>query len=364
MSQLLIAGLLASFIPLSTAFTVDFNAKDHCLGSALGTFTGSVGTGCQTRINNATDSTDLINVPGGSFNVIAHPQKGKDDKTAVAFYSNPDCTLLIGFSNVPSCVGAGAYRSYEVIQLSDAWAGEYNLQPPEIVSQSPNATVTRTSGELLPTAYGNSSSTSSHSASTSHSKTSTSHTSASHSTTSHSTISHTTASHSTTSTHAAAKRSTLERRANVLARDPDPLQIDHYASGPAPAHGAVRRTPLGVSKFQQIAARAWQGIPAGEWSDDLHIRDTSPLPTSAVPASLLNLRSTPPQTCNLIRTCMINAAPGSELGLRAAGPALLDAIKSLNPKGDYWTFLQRALVVEIVEGGKTAGYVYAQTQLP
>ena len=60
---------------------------------------------------------------------------------------------------------------------------------------------------------------------------------------------------------------------------------------------------------------------------------------------------------------MIDAAPDSRFGLRAAGPALLDTVKTLNPAGDHWTFLQRALVVEVVQGNKTAGFVYAQTQL-
>ena len=137
MQNLALISLFAVIVPLANAFIIDFNAADHCVGSTLGTFVGSLGTGCQTQINNATDSTELFNAPGGLFNVIAHPDHSEDDKTAVAFYSNPDCTLLIGFSNVPSCVGAGAYRSYKIIQLSDAWAGEYNLQPPQVVSQRP-----------------------------------------------------------------------------------------------------------------------------------------------------------------------------------------------------------------------------------
>ena len=158
MLSLALGSLFATLVPLSNTFTIYFNCRPLRWLNTWNLFWWP-GNRQSDSNSNATDSTELINAPRGSFNVIAHPNHGKDDKTAVAFCSNPDCAHLIGFSNVPSCVGAGAYRSYEIIQISDDWAGKYNLQPPETVSQKPNATATRVSGQLLPTGYVNSSST-------------------------------------------------------------------------------------------------------------------------------------------------------------------------------------------------------------
>ena len=349
MLTLHLATLVACIASFTSAFTIDFNSADHCLGSTLGNFQGSEGTGCQTKINNVTDSTDLINVPDGSFNVIAYPDASKDNKTAVAFYSNPDCSLLIGLSNVPSCVGAGAYRSYEIIKLSDAWAGEYNLQPPQIDSQKPNATATSKSGEsLVPESTASTSTSKSVSTSTYTSGTST-------------------VKITSTVTAKPTKRATnQERRSHSQARASDD-EVEHLANGKRMEHGAVRRTNQGVYKFHQIAERAWRGVNLDNWDRNIHKRNAAPLNTAGTSRqdlSPLDRRAIPSTSCNLVRSCMINSGDDANFGIGAAGEELLNSIKTLNPSGDDWTYLQQALVVEIVDTkGKSKGFIYAQTEL-
>ena len=310
------------------AFEVQFYDGDHCTGNQVGLLTTNIGSpaGCQTQFNSPVQVNKPINVPGDAFNVLATPDTSgyEDVGAAVAFYSNPDCTLLIGLTNVPACVGVGAYSSFKVIELTDAWVGEHNLQPNQIITWSPNATATFKSEALTETTSAPSMQTA-------------------------------------TSGRMRRARGPVEDK-NMVTR-----AAEHMVSGGRISHGAVRRTNNGIFRFHQVAKRVWKGVSLDEWNDAIHKRNTGVLRadgwTKRNTKSILE-RDIPATTCNMVRSCLIEASEDTGFKINDVGAQLIDTLKILDPSGNFWEYLESGLIIEIVDDkGQAMGFLYAQTDL-
>lgn len=340
---------ISTLILLINAFTVDFWSADHCVGSVVGYFEGVVGQGCQTAFSNYSDSNHLVTAPGGSFNVVPWPS-ANDKKTGVAFYGEADCKTLIALGNVNICLGVGAYTSFEVIDFSDSELGYTNLEPAPIQGLPTNATETANAKEVL--------------------------TDLSPSTASSTSTIATTSASTSTATKAPAARLRREREAkhapvprNSLSKD-----IQQMRNGKPIAHGEIRRSAGQAYAFQQVAKRAWRGVPLKEWNANIHKRNEVDIASSRSQLSrrgdgtsrpdlgALRERAISAANCNMVRSCMVDSGNDPKFTIDDVGAQLLDAIHALNPTQEDWTWLQRPFVVEIVDStGESEGLIYAQT---
>ena len=396
---------ISTHILLINAFTVDFWSADHCVGSVVGYFEGVVGQGCQTTFSNYSDSNNLVKAPGGSFNVVPWPS-ANDKKTGVAFYGEPDCKTLIALGNVNICLGVGAYTSFEVIDFSDSELGYTNLEPAPVQDLPTNATETANPREALTdiasavtvpstgskpattgsastattntlgTSSGNTLSTSNTSPLTASSLSSSKASSLSSSMASSMSASATTSVSTSTATKAPAARLRQKREAKhaPVPRSSLSGNIEQMRNGKPVAHGEVRRSAAQAYAFQQVAKRAWRGVPLKEWDANIHKRNEvdiassrSQLPrrgdgTSRRDLGPLRERAISAANCNMVRSCMIDSGSDPKFTIDDVGAQLLDAIHALNPTQEDWTWLQRPFVVEIVDStGKSEGLIYAQT---
>ena len=145
-----VALLAPFFVPFVSSFCVTFNSADHCAGKDIGKFEESEGPGCKTKYKNISSSGDIIAGQGPSSNVVIWPQGPADAGKGVAFYGEGDCHTLIGFGNVQTYLGVGAFASFEVIDIKDSAKDlVYPLDPPAILSLQPNVTATQMPGETL-----------------------------------------------------------------------------------------------------------------------------------------------------------------------------------------------------------------------
>lgn len=143
MGGLSVLAASAVVVSFASAFRVDFNSGERCTGTVVGRCIGSTGRGCHsafTRIN----SSESVPAPGGSFDVVIRPQ-ANDTRSGVAFFGQPDCEVLIGFSNVPLCTGVRAWPSFKVITIDEADDQLTNLDPAPIlpIPSNPTAAVGR-----------------------------------------------------------------------------------------------------------------------------------------------------------------------------------------------------------------------------
>ncbi|KAL8686867.1 MAG: hypothetical protein Q9218_006805 [Villophora microphyllina] len=381
--SLLLASTTA--VALANAFCVDFNSADHCTGAVVGKFLGTTGSACQTSFTQSNSSQSIPASAGKSFNVVIQPQDS-DKRTGVAFYGRPDCEVLIGFGNVPVCTGVGAWSSFKVITIDEADDQLTNLDPAPILSISPNATASAAAGDHLPVPSGQSAATSgSGTGNTTLTGVESGQTGVPTGT---GTVvptplgsKGTTATTSTTSEAASTGTSTATP---VRKRNADSQDLSKRI-----AHGSVQEHHGRLFKYHQVAARAWRGVPLDQWNDKIHKRVTrdhinspagrlhareigpvggfgpEPQRRGITPRSLSELekRAIPPSKCNLVRTCMIDSGDNDGFGISNAGNALLSAIKTLNPAGDSWQFIEHPLVVEVTDSsGQAQGYIYAQTR--
>ena len=340
---------ISTLILLINAFTVDFWSADHCVGSVVGYFEGVVGQGCQTTFSNYSDSNNLVKAPGGSFNVVPWPS-AKDKKTGVAFYGEPDCKTLIALGNVNICLGVGAYTSFEVIDFSDSELGYTNLEPAPVQNLPTNATMTANPREVLTDLSSSKASSMSATATTS----------------------------ASTSTAMKAPAARLRPKREVK-HAPVPRRslienIEQMRNGKPLAHGEVRRSAGQSYAFQQVAKRAWRGVPLKEWNANIHKRNEVDIASSRSQLSRrgdgtsrwdlgsLRERAISAANCNMVRSCMIDSGNDPKFTIDDVGAQLLDAIHALNPTQEDWTWLQSPFVVEIVDStGKSQGLIYAQT---
>ncbi len=387
----------STLIFLTNAFTVDFWSADHCVGSVVGYFEGVVGQGCQTTFSNYSDSNNLVTAPGGSFNVVPWPS-ANDKKTGVAFYGESDCKTLIALGNVNICLGTGAYTSFEVIDFSDSELGYTNLEPAPVQNLPTNATETANPREALtdiasavtvpstgskPTITGSASIVTTNTLGTSSGNTlSTSQTSPltasslSSSTASSMSASATTSVSTSTAMKAPAARLRRKREAKhaPVPRSSLGRSIEQMRNGKPVAHGEVRRSAAQAYAFQQVAKRAWRGVPLKEWDANIHKRNEVDVASSRSQLSRrgdgtsrrdlgpLRERAISAANCNMVRSCMIDSGNDPKFTIDDVGAQLLDAIHALNPTQEDWTWLQRPFVVEIVDSaGKSEGLIYAQT---
>ena len=371
----------STLILLINAFTVDFWSADHCVDNVVGYFEGVVGQGCQTTFSNYNDSNHLVKAPGGSFNVVPWPS-ANDKKTGVAFYGEPDCKTLIALGNVNTCLGVGAYTSFEVIHFSDIELGYTNLEPAPVQDLPTNATETANPKEkltdiasvvaipstgIIPTSAGSASTMASSTLSTSSlslflasSTSATAKTSAS----------------TSTAMKAPAARFRRDREAKhaPVPRSSLSHNIDQMRNGKPMAHGEVRRSAGEAYVFQQVAKRAWRGVSPEEWDTRIHKRNEVDIASSrsqlsrrgddTSPRDLgpLRERAIPTTNCNMVRSCMIDSGNDPKFTIDDVGAQLLDAIHALNPTQEDWTWLQKPFVVEILDSaGKSEGFIYAQT---
>ena len=150
--------------------------------------------------------------------------------------------------------------------------------------------------------------------------------------------------------------------------------IEQMRNGKPIAHGEVRRSAGQAYAFQQVAKRAWRGVPLKEWDADIHKRNDfniansrSQSPrrgdgTSRRDLGAFRERAISTANCNMVRSCMIDSGDDPKFTIDDVGAQLLDAIHTLNPTQEDWTWLQSPFVVEIVDSmGKSEGLVYAQT---
>ena len=338
---------LSIFISSTYAFNVTFNDKDHCAGNNVGTFVGSVRSpsGCQTQYKKI-DGGDTVTAPGGNFNVIIEAERGDDD-AGVAFYGLSDCETLVAFGNVKSCLGAGFYTSFRVINITEADDQLTNLNPAPVQALSTNATATVKAGESLP-AESKQASTEIVSVTSTSTKTST----------------------ITASPTTMAKKI---RRVDAGSQN-EQIEISKRSARPGYIlHGDTYASNGQLYKYHQISARAWRGIPIAEWNEGIHKRNTAEIPSPKIPrdmdvspylpsSPLTPKRAILPDKCNLIRSCMIAAPEDRTLTISSAGSALLASIQSHSPDGKDWQFLQQPFVVEVLnEQGKSQGFIYAQT---
>ena len=388
---------ISTRILLINAFTVDFWSADHCVGSVVGYFEGVVGQGCQTTFSNYSDSNNLVTAPGGSFNVVPWPS-ANDKKTGVAFYGEPDCKTLIALGNVNICLGVGAYTSFEVIDFSDSELGYTNLEPAPVQNLPTNATETANPREALtdiasavtvpstgskPATTGSASTVTTNTLGTSSGNTlSTSKTSPltasslSSSTASSMSASATTSVSTNTAMKAPAARLRQKREAKHAPAPRSSLigNIEQMRNGKPVAHGEVRRSAAQAYAFQQVAKRAWRGVPLKEWDANIHKRNEVDIASSRSQLSRrgdgtsrrglgsLRERAISAANCNMVRSCMIDSGNDPKFTIDDVGAQLLDAIHTLNPTQEDWTWLQRPFVVEIVDStGKSEGLIYAQT---
>ena len=331
---------ISTLILHTSAFTVDFWSADHCVGSVVGYFEGVVGKGCQTTFSNYSDSNQLVTAPGGSFNVVPWPS-ANDKKTGVAFYGEQDCKTLIALGNVNVCLGTGAYTSFEVIDFSDSELGYTNLEPAPVQDLPTNATRTANPTERLTE-----------------------------------TSSSTAPSGTSTAVKAPAARLRREREAKhaPVLRSSLINDIEQMRNGKPVAHGEVRRSAGQAYAFQQVAKRAWRGVPLKEWNANIHKRNEINIAisrsqlsrwgdgTSRRDLGSLRERDISAANCNMVRSCMIDSGNDPKFTIDDVGAQLLDAIHALNPTQEDWTWLQSPFVVEIVDStGKSEGLIYAQT---
>ena len=340
---------ISTLILLINAFTVDFWSADHCVGSVVGSFEGVVGQGCQTTFSNYSDSNNLVKAPGGSFNVVPWPS-AKDKKTGVAFYGEPDCKTLIALGNVNICLGVGAYTSFEVIDFSDSELGYTNLEPAPVQNSPMNATMTANPREVLTDL----------SSSTASSMSATATTSASTS--------------PAMKAPAARLRPKREAKHAPVPRRSLIENIEQMRNGRPLAHGEVRRSAGQSYAFQQVAKRAWRGVPLKEWNTNIHKRNEVDIASSRSQLSRrgdgtsrwdlgsLRERAISAANCNMVRSCMIDSGNDPRFTIDDVGAQLLDAVHALNPTQEDWKWLQSPFVVEIVDStGKSQGLIYAQT---
>ena len=331
---------ISTLILHTNAFTVDFWSADHCVGSVVGYFEGVVDQGCQTTFSNYSDSNNLVTAPGGSFNVVPWPS-ANDKKTGVAFYGEQDCKTLIALGNVNICLGTGAYTSFEVIDFSDSELGYTNLEPAPVQNLPTNATRTANPTERLTE-----------------------------------TSSSTASSGTSTAVKAPAARLRREREAKDAPVPRSNLinNIEQMRNGRPVAHGEVRRSADQAYAFQQVAKRAWRGVPIKEWNANIHKRNEVNIAisrsqlshrgdaTSRRDLGSLRERDISAANCNMVRSCMIDSGNDPKFTIDDVGAQLLDAIHALNPTQEDWTWLQSPFVVEIVDStGKSEGLIYAQT---
>ncbi|KAL8851644.1 MAG: hypothetical protein Q9221_003481 [Calogaya cf. arnoldii] len=309
----------------------------------VGKFIGGTGTGCQTAFTKAS-SSESVPTPGAAFDVVIQPESN-DTKSGVAFYGQPDCEYLIGFGKVPLCTGVGAWSSFQVISIEDADNQLTNLDPAPVLSISANATASVGQGERLPAATGMPEDTPA--------------------------FAGTTESSGTTTPASEEKK----RRSN-------PPELSKRV-----AHGSIHQHQGRTYKYQQVAARAWRGVPLEKWNDQVHKRDTRDLASSTTrrharaigpvvstnhdsakraislrKPSPLQTRAIDATKCNLVRSCMIDTGDNQNFGIAEAGPALLRALETADPDGTPWQFLRQPFVVEVADGtGQSLGLIYAQT---
>lgn len=335
MTRLPFAIAVATVLSLSNAtFTVDFNSADHCAGTIIGQFEGTTGTGCQTTYGNYSDSNSPVVAPGGGNNAVIHVS-GITKDTGVAFYGEANCNVLIALGNVETCMGIGAYTSFEVIDITDQELDWVDLELASVLSISPKATVTMTSGAKL----------------------------------TESAPSMPSANTNTALAGMRQKRDGAQRAS--ISPNSERAYIEHMINGKSIEHGAIRRAGGQVYKYQQIAARAWRGISLHEWNDQVHTRNERDLApplnrraqeTSRKALSAFETRAIPATSCNLIRSCMVDSGDDPNFSIDQVGDSLLSAIHTLNPGAKDWTFLEAPLVVEILDSkGAISGYIYAHT---
>ncbi|KAL8654723.1 MAG: hypothetical protein Q9226_003318 [Calogaya cf. arnoldii] len=340
MGRLPVLSASAAVASLANAFCVDFNSGERCTGQVVGKFIGGTGTGCQTAFAKA-NSSESVAALGAAFDVVIQPESN-DTKSGVACYAQPDCEYLIGFGNVPLCTGVGAWSSFQVIPIEDADNQVTNLDPAPILSIPANATASVGQGERLPTSTGMPQDTPDSAGTTDTSGT-------------------------TTPTSEKKKR-----------------RSDSPELSKRVAHGSIHQHQGRTYKYQQVAARAWRGVPVEEWNDQVHKRDTRDLAPSTTrrharaigrvggdsanrgislqEPSPLQIRDIDSTKCNLVRSCMIDTGDNQNFGIAEAGPALLRALETANPDGTPWQFLRQPFIVEVTDGtGQSLGLVYAQT---
>ena len=358
---------------------IDFNSADHCAGSIVGQFEGEKNDHCQTQYGSAGDSNQLLPVFHSAFNAVIQPSN--ETQHGVAFYGEEICETLVALGNVKTCLGLGVAKGFKIIDIaanSLPWDA-FNLEPTRYVN-SPNATETYKSGDVLtetalqPTMNAGTLTGSGTQGTMTGTVTAPAGGPA------------TAPTGGTTSAMAPSSTHTLspyknKRAANARpAPAPEPASIDHVLGGGRIEHGAVRRTNTGFHKYQQVAKRAWRGVPLDQWDDKIHKRSETDWSVPSVrrrsskskrgpgfsskPLSTLENRAIPPTLCNLIRTCMVDSVDDGLFNINMAGTSLIDAVRKLNTANDKdWTFLNNPLIVEVQgESGECVGYAFAWTK--
>ncbi|KAL8811902.1 MAG: hypothetical protein Q9223_001411 [Gallowayella weberi] len=384
MGRLSILAASTAVTSLASAFCVDFNSADQCTGTVVGSYVGSAGSGCQNAFLKP-NSSESVAAPGGSFNVVIQPQTN-DSRTGVALFGQKDCEVLIGFGNVPVCTVVGAWSSFRIITMEEADDELTSRDPAPIFSIPSNATAAVGKGDRLsvpPSMLGPTTSST-----TTIGSMSTSSTSSTHMETGTNTA--------TKSTSTSTMTTTSDSIMSIMGTaTPGKIRRSHSPGlSKRITHGSVHEHYGHAYKYQQVAARAWRGVPVDEWNDNIHRNDTrdlsSPARRSELPARLharaigpvggsttgpskkgisarslspLERKAISPSKCNLVRTCMIDSGDNEGFGIMDAGPALLSAVGQLNTHGDNWQFLRNPFVVEVTDdAAQSLGFIYARTK--
>lgn len=338
------SGALLIFLPaLTLAFKVDFFKDKECKDT-----TGSVSVPkgvCLTTFSSEGQEKDLTPNNGQPFLAKVNHDVSDTAESGVAFYGLKDCYRIIGFSNVPSCLGAGNYAAYKAMELDDADKDQQRILEPDPTVQ---VDYVAPAGKVPLDKAG-------------------------------------------TPAKPVRKRSTAGDKARNEPHTKRDANLEPRVAKEGLSHGDETTVQGVPHRWHQVGKRAFRGIPVHKWDDKLHKRNAEPHPqfdaenppnrpsvqrrqhnspshphhprANSAPPFLMPRALKEGGDCELIRTCLIANPESQFLPIAEIADEFLAALTTYNPPGTDWKFLRQPFAIEFTDPddpAKTAGFAMAQ----
>ena len=410
---------------VALAFKVDFFTDKKCV--APDQITNSIEKNvCYKDFKKGNEVVPLEPSKGQLYNVVIGHDFGDTLESGVAFYGRENCDRIIAFSNVPTCLGAGNYATYQALELDDAEKDLKKLlqvDPTVLVAAvPPQGTVAIDADDAakirIPGAKDGAQKEKIKRQDDGEPKRAGRRSLQRRSDGTDVIPVHTFTEEELKKLDGRSESESLHRRSDgtdvvpVHTFTEDELKKLDGRSEPEPLHPVHgEKTVRGLNgvehTWQQIGARAFRGIPSHQWDPNLHKRNADPIPhldaafpagrplvqrrdapqqphhphqrrdssSSPNPASLLTPRLFKEGRCELIRTCLIANPESAFLPIHLIADEFIKAIQHFSTTGKDWDFLAQPFAIEFTEPvdpahplpadtpPKTAGFAMAQTLL-